>query len=181
MDGPSIKSESLDQPIGFIRRTIFGRTFFGRTFFGRTLHQVGIVGSANRIHRSDYPQTDFLRTDFLWTDPPSSRNRRISQSDSSVRLSSDGLSLDGPSIKLESSDQPIGFISRTIFGQTFFRQTLHQVRIVGSANRIHRSEYFGRTIFGRTFFGRTFLSVRNPKIGPSHEWSRTARVTRSTS
>ena len=59
-DGPSIKSESSDQPIGFIGRNIFGRNFFGRTFFGRTLHQVGIVGSANQIHRSEY----FGRTIF---------------------------------------------------------------------------------------------------------------------
>ena len=98
----------------------------------------------------------------------------------------DRLYSDEPSIKSESSDQPIGFIGRTIFGRNFFGRnffgrTLHQVVIVRSANRIHRSEYFGRTIFGRTFFGRTFLSVRNPKIGPSHEWSQTARVTRSTS
>ena len=89
------------------------------------------------------------------------RKHRISQSDSSVGLStdglsSDGISSDGPSIKSESLDQPIGFIGRTIFGwnffgRTLFARTLHPVGIVGSANRIHRSEYFGRTIFGQTF------------------------------
>ena len=68
-----------------------------------------------------------------------------------------------------------------IFGRTFFGRTLHQVGIVGSANRIHWSKYFGRTIFGRTFFGRIILQSETPKIGTSHEWSRTARVTRSTS
>ena len=39
----------------------------------------------------------------------------------------------------------------------------------------------GRIIFGRTFFGRIILWSETPKIGTSHEWSRTARVTRSRS
>ena len=69
----------------------------------------GSIGSANHIHRSDYLQMDFLRTDH-----PSRRNRRLSQSHPldrlfSVGLSSDGLSLDGSSFRLNfrlSESQP---------------------------------------------------------------------------
>ena len=58
-------------------------------------HQTEASARANRIHWSDYLRTDFLQTDFLRTDPPSSWNRRLSQSDPPIGLSSDGISSDG--------------------------------------------------------------------------------------
>ena len=109
-------------------------------------------GNCSEPFSSEHAGTDFLRTDH-----PSSRNRRISQSDpsvglSSVGLSSDRLSLDESSLKTELSAKPIASIGRIIFG---------------------------RIIFGRTFFGRIILRSETLKIVTSHKWSWTACVTRS--
>ena len=99
----------------------------------------------------------------------------------SFGLSSDGLSLDGSSLKTESLAQPITSIGRIIFRWTFFAriilQTKSSARPITAIGRI----IFGRIIFGRTFCGRIILRSETLKIITSHEWSRTARVTRSRS
>ena len=74
-DASSHQTEASAQPIGAIGWIIFGRiifrrTFFGRNFFGRIIPQDGIIGSANRSHRSDHLRSDYLRTDFFRMDHP---------------------------------------------------------------------------------------------------------------
>ena len=92
-DASSYKTEASAQPIKSLWSIL------------RTNPQDGIVVSANHIQWSDYLWKDYLRTD-----DPSRRNRRLSQSHPSVRLSLDGLSLDGSSFRLNrrlSQSQPL--------------------------------------------------------------------------
>ena len=97
----------------------------------------------------------------------SAHNRTIDQTDQSSRVHQDekarrlsnqirlsGSKADASSYETEASTKPITAIGQIIFG---------------------------RIIFGRTFFGWIILRSETPKIGTSHEWLRTARVTRSTS
>ena len=126
-------------------------------------HQKEALARANQIHRSDYLRTDFLRADFLrkdflWTDPPSSRNRRISQPD--------------PSIGVFRSDYLRTVFLRTDPPSSWNRRISQPDPSIG----VIRTDYLW-TDFLRT----NLLSVRNLKIGPAHEWSRTARVTQSPS
>ena len=105
-----------DRPISRIHEERQGALLIQSDFSGRTTPiknlrsilrtnpQDEIVVSANHIHRSDY-----LRTDFIRTDHPSRRNSRLRKSQPSVRLSLDGLSLNGSSFRLNrqlSQSQP---------------------------------------------------------------------------
>ena len=102
----------------------------------------GIIGSANHIHRSDY-----LRTDFLRTDHPSRRNRWISQSNPSVGLSSDGLSSDGSSIRVNrrlSQSQPSVGLFRSDYLQTDFLRTDHPSVRNPQDNQVTRASRTGQ-------------------------------------
>ena len=69
---------------------------------------------------------------------------------------------------------------RTFFGLIPFRRILHQLRTTDQPIRLlHRSNWDGLSLDGLSSDGLSFRS-ETPKIGTSHEWSRTACVTQST-
>ena len=145
---------------------------FGASF-GQTFRR-------NRRLSQSYPLVGLSSDELLRTDHPSRQNRRLSQSYQLVGLSSDGLSSDGSSFGRSVSSA--NHISWSDYLRTDFLWTNHHfdeasAQPITSIGRI----ILGQIIFGRTFFGRIILRSETLKIVTSHEWSRTARVTRSRS
>ena len=107
-----------------------------------------------------------------------------------IRFVWQGALADASSHQKESSDQPTRSIDRSISDGLIWTDFL-RTNFLSADPPSSRNCWISqpdpligvfRTDYLRTdFLWANFLSVRNPKIGPAHEWSQTTRVTRSPS